>query len=294
MAVDFWASSIDPPIRNLYSKIAGRVIYTILLCQHACFAQGVEIVVSGAHRRVGALFSQYANKSRGEFCVIAFGSVAIVRYHIYHTYCFVVLQPPITLSVVGIVAVYCNNQQPFPVYISNHHIPAFHFPQCLAAKDHLLTSPIYRLLKWFPTTLSYVFSSHVSLASMKSWWQPLEENSGDDNGHVGFEANGKPAQAAPSAVWQERLDTSNVQPQQSGPTLPMGTKSGRDYAGRHLGNDLRDVEPPPSLLVQPQIRTLVFIEGIYSVCFFFLTGAAVGGGRCAIVFYPCLGSQSCG
>ena len=129
---------------------------------------------------------------------------------------------------------------------------------------------------------------------MKSWWLPLKDNNDDDGGYDGAEANPKPARAAPPAApSREHLDTSNVLPQESGPALPKGTKSGRDYSEKHRGCDLRDVEPPQSLLAQPQIRILLVIEGIFSVrvCFL-MTGATVGGGYDAIIVTPRVESQS--
>ena len=102
---------------------------------------------------------------------------------------------------------------------------------------------------------------------MSTWWRPLENDHGDSDGWDSGEAKREPEEAAAPESRKTHLCAINVLPPQNVPTLQMGTETGRDYAGEHRGCDLRDVEPPPSLLVQPHIRTLLFIQGIYSVRF---------------------------
>ena len=101
---------------------------------------------------------------------------------------------------------------------------------------------------------------------MRPWWRPRKDQHDDDDGRDGGNANRKPAKAATPGRRETILCATNVLPLQIEATLQTDAETGRDYAGEHLGGDLRDVEPPPSLLAQPHIRTLLFIDGIYSVC----------------------------
>lgn len=119
--------------------------------------------------------------------------------------------------------------------------------------------------------LAFSLSFSFSVESMNTWWPPLEDVLGDDDdGRDGGEAKREPAKEAAPESRKQNLCAINVLPPQIESTLQTDMESGRDYAGENLGCDLRDVEPPPSLLVEPRIRTLLFIEGIFSVCFVLL------------------------
>lgn len=102
---------------------------------------------------------------------------------------------------------------------------------------------------------------------MSAWW-PLEDGcvNDDDGGCYGGQGNRGPAKTATPTPPQKSLGTSKSLPWQIESGLQSDPQSGRrDRAPEHLGCDLSDVEPPPSLLTQPHIRTLLFIDGIYSV-----------------------------
>ena len=114
-------------------------------------------------------------------------------------------------------------------------------------------------------SLSLSLSSGLSFARMKAWWF-LEDDHGDDDGWDGSGANREQAKASTPASRENHLCATNVLPLEIEHTLQTDTEVGRAYAGEHPGCDLRDVEPPPSLLAQPHIRSLLFIDGIYSVC----------------------------
>ena len=109
----------------------------------------------------------------------------------------------------------------------------------------------------------FALSNVCRFRSMRAWW-PLgddEDNDGDDGG----KENGEPATTATPELPQQRLCTTNSSPLPREPTLRIDPKTRRSQAVEYIGRDLRDVEPS-SLLAQQHIRTLLVIDGLYSVC----------------------------
>ena len=127
--------------------------------------------------------------------------------------------------------------------------------------------------------LAFTLSLGFSIESMSTWWRPLENDHGDSDDWDSGEAKSEAAEGAAPGSRKTHLCAISEFPSLNVPTLQMDRETGRDYAGEHRGCDLRDVEPPPSLLVQPHIRTLLLIEGIYSVCFVLFIGINPVGGR---------------
>lgn len=114
----------------------------------------------------------------------------------------------------------------------------------------------------FPFALYSGFSS----ICMRAWW-PLGDEDEDVNGHNGGEEKRDLGRTTPSVLPPKSPCTANTSRPPREPILQMDTDSGPMKAVEHLGRDLRDVEPS-SLLAQPHIRTLLVIDGLYSVCSF--------------------------
>lgn len=96
--------------------------------------------------------------------------------------------------------------------------------------------------------------------SLKAWWYLHD---GDAYGNADL----APITAYTVAVPQTPPGATCPLRLQSEPAVQVYTESEQDQLAKHRGNDVGYIEPPRSLLAQAHIRTLLLIEGIYSVCF---------------------------
>lgn len=96
--------------------------------------------------------------------------------------------------------------------------------------------------------------------TLKAWWYPYD---GDSYSNAAL----APAATYTVALAQAPLFTTCPLQLQSEPVVQVYTESGQGQLAKHCGNDVGYVEPPRNLLAQAHIRTLLLIEGIYSVCF---------------------------